>query len=95
MKFLCVIFDQGHTWAADIDNIIDRCKVRLNLLRAIDESTCGASRSISVIINKALVKSVINYGCMAYDSAASLTEDRLHRLHGPAEYLLWIFTRNS
>ena len=39
VKFLGVIFDHGLTWAADIDNIIDRCKVRLNILRAIDEST--------------------------------------------------------
>ena len=35
VKFLGVIFDQGLTWAADIDNIIDLCKVRLNLMRAI------------------------------------------------------------
>ena len=39
VKFLGVIFDQGLTWAAHIDYIIDRCKVRRNLMRAISEST--------------------------------------------------------
>ena len=35
VKFIGVIFDQGLTWAAHIDYIIERCKVRLNLMRAI------------------------------------------------------------
>ena len=39
VKFLGVIFDQCLTWAAHIDSIIDRCKVRLNLMRAIVGST--------------------------------------------------------
>ena len=43
VKFIGVMFDQGLTWAADIDNIIDRCKVRLNLMRAIAETTWRAS----------------------------------------------------
>ena len=82
--FLGVIFDQGLIWAAVIDNIIDRCKVRLNFIRAIAESTSGASRSIFLIIYMALVRSVINYGCMAYDSAAAMKKEKLNRLHGEA-----------
>ena len=37
--FFGVIFDQGLAWAAHIDYIIERCKVRLNLMRAISGST--------------------------------------------------------
>ena len=55
VKFLGVIFDQGLTWASHIDYIIDRCKVQLNLMRAISESTCGTSISILLILYKALV----------------------------------------
>ena len=84
VKFLGVIFDQGLTWAADIDNLIDRGKVRLNLMRAIAESTWRASISILLIIYKALVRSVINYGCMAYDSAAAMTQNKIDRHQGQA-----------
>ena len=56
VKFIGVIFDQGLTWAAHIDYITDRCKVRLNLMRAISGSTWGASRSILLIVYKALIR---------------------------------------
>ena len=38
VKNLGVIFDQGLTWAAHIDSIIDQCKVRLNLMHALTGS---------------------------------------------------------
>ena len=84
MKFLGVIFDQGLTWAAHINYIIDRCKVRLNLMRAISGSLWGAFRSILLIVYKALIRSVIDYGSMAYDSAAAKTKEKLDRLQGQA-----------
>ena len=84
VKFIGVIFDQGLTWAAHIDYIIDRCKVRLNLMRAISGSTWGASRSILLIVYKALIRSVIDYGSMAYDSVAAKTKEKLDRLQGQA-----------
>ena len=65
VKFLGVIFDQGLTWAAHINYIIDRCKVRLILMRAISGSSWGASRSILLIVYKALIRSVIDYGSRA------------------------------
>ena len=60
VKFLGAIFDQGLTWAAHIEYIIDRCKTRLNLMRAISGSTWEASRSILLIVYKALIRSVID-----------------------------------
>ena len=79
MKFLGVIFDQGLTRAAHIDYTIDRCKVRLNLMRAISRSTWGVSRSILLIVYKALIRSVSDYGSIAYDSAAANTKEKLDR----------------
>ena len=84
VKFLGVIFNLGLTWAAHIDSIIDRCKVRLNLMRAIAGSTWGASRSILVIVYKTLIGSIIDYGCMAYDSAAAKTKEKLEQLQEQA-----------
>ena len=84
MKFFGVIFDQGLAWAAHIDYIIDRCKVRLNLMRAISGSTWEASRSVLLIVYKALIRSVIDYGSMTYDSSAAYTMEKLDQLQGQA-----------
>ena len=84
VKFLGVIFAQGLTWAAHIYYIIDRCKVRLNLMCAISGSTWGASRSILLIVYKAFIRSVIDYGSMAYDSAAANTKEKVDPLQGQA-----------
>ena len=67
-----------------IDYLIDRCKVRLNLMRAISRSTWGASRSILLIVYKALIRSVVDYESMGYDSAAVNTKEKLNRLQGQA-----------
>ena len=38
VKFLGVIFDDKLTWSAHIDYVVDKCKSRLNLMRAISGS---------------------------------------------------------
>ena len=42
-KFLGVIFDEKMTFKAHIENIVSRCKKRLNLLKAIRGKDWGAS----------------------------------------------------
>ena len=44
-------------------------------------STWGASRSILLIVYRALIRSVIDYRSMAYDSAAANTKEKVDRLH--------------
>ena len=53
-------------------------------MHALSGSTWGASRSIMLIVYKALNRSVINYGRMAYDSAAAKTKKKLDQLQGQA-----------
>ena len=50
VKFLGVIFDHGLIWAADIDNIIDRCTScarSMNRLRERPEASCLSSTRFS------------------------------------------------
>ena len=49
------------TWAAHI-YIFDRYKVRLNNMCVIAGLTWGVSKSILLIVYKALIRSVIDYG---------------------------------
>ena len=71
VKFLGVIFDRYLTWSEHIRYVADRCKARLNLMRAIAGSHWGASKDTLLMVYRALIRSVIDYGCIAYESASA------------------------
>jgi len=70
-KFLGMIFDRKLTWNDHIDYVVKKCKQRLNLMRAVSGKNWGASQSTQLTIYKALIRSVIDYGAIAYDSASA------------------------
>ena len=69
VKFLGMVFDERLTWRAHIDFVINKCKKRLNLMRCIGGTNWGANKSTQLTIYKTLIRSVIDYGCAAYNSA--------------------------
>jgi ribonuclease HI len=68
-KFLGIIFDRKLTWKPHVEYIIDRCKKRLNLMRAVSGNQWGASKKSLLTIYKTLIRSIIDYGDVAYSSA--------------------------
>ena len=70
-KFLGMIFDRKLSWHYHIDYVVKKCKQRLNLMRAVSSKHWGASQSTQLTIYKALIRSVIDYGAIAYDSASA------------------------
>ena len=76
-KFLGLHFDDRLSWQPHVDYVIDKCRSRLNLMRSITGSNWGASRSSLLIIYKALIRSVLDYGSVAYDSATETQKRRL------------------
>src|SRR6218665_1606794 len=70
-KFLRVIFDRHLTWSEHIQYVADRCRKHLNLMRAMVGSHCGASRDTLLLVYRALIRSVLDYGCIAYESAST------------------------
>jgi hypothetical protein len=77
VKFLGVIFDSKLNWKAHIDYIIEKCKKRLNLMRAISGNGWGACKKTLLTIYKALIRSILDYGDVAYSSACKRQLDRL------------------
>lgn len=69
-KFLGLFFDSKLCWNKHFQYIIDRCKPRINLLRCIAGSTWGADGPMLLRIYKALIRSILDYGCEAFNSAS-------------------------
>ena len=91
VRFLGVIFDREMTWVPHVDYVVARCSKRLNLMKVMAEARWGASKSILLIVYKALIRSVIDYGCIVYDSASDTVKARqTGRYSGEGtEDLLW------
>jgi ribonuclease HI len=80
-RFLGVIFDSRLTWAEHINYVAEKCRKRLNLLRAIAGTKWGASRKLLLMVYRGLIRSVIDYGCIAYDSASGALKAKLDVIH--------------
>lgn len=76
-KFLGVVFDERLTWKQHFDHVISKCKTRLNLMRSITGTTWGASKASLLLIYRALIRSVLEYGAIAFDSATDAQKRRL------------------
>lgn len=77
VKFLGMIFDQKLTWKKHINYIEDRCKHRLNVMRAISGVDWGASKETLLMIYRAMIRSIIDYGCIAYLNASTAITEKL------------------
>jgi len=63
------IFDSKLSWKPYIKSLCERCNRRLNILRALSGTTWGASKNKLLIVYKALVRSLLDYGCLIYQNA--------------------------
>jgi len=83
-KFLGMIFDRKLTWKYHIDYIIEKCKKRLNLMRAVSGYQWGASKKSLLAIYKALIRSILDYGDVAYSSACKSYLNKLNTIQTEA-----------
>ena len=84
VKFLGVIFDKRLTWTNHINYVIDRCNKRLNLQRALSGTDWGANKKTLLLLYRTLIRSVIDYGAIAYDSASKTTKQMLNSIQSKA-----------
>ena len=68
--FLGVTFDSHLTWKNHIINICNRTSSVLNLMRCICGQRWGTNRKTLLCVYRALIRSVIDYGCIVYENAA-------------------------
>ena len=84
VKFLGVIFDRKLTWNEHIRYVITRCNKRLNLLRALTGTDWGASKKTLIMLYRSLIRSIIDYGSIAYDSASESSKRLLDQIQSKA-----------
>jgi len=70
VKFLGIIFDKRLTWRRHFEYIENKCKQRLNLMRKLTGTQWGASKESLLTIYRALIRSLLDYGAEALDSAS-------------------------
>jgi ribonuclease HI len=83
-KFLGMIFDRKLSWKQHIEYIIEKCKKRLNLMRAVSGYQWGASKKSLLAIYKALIRSILDYGDVAYSSASKSLLNKLSTIQNEA-----------
>ena len=69
VKFLGITFDQHMTFEAHIEDIVSRCKKRLNLLKAIKGNSWGAHPNTIIYTYKAYIRPLLEYGCILFAHA--------------------------
>ena len=84
VKFLGMIFDRRLTWNEHISYVVERCKKRLNLLRALSGIDWGANKKTLVMLYRTLIRSIIDYGSEAYDSASYVHKQKIDQLQSKA-----------
>lgn len=69
-RFLGILFDKKLTWVQHIENIANRCKKKMNILRCLTGTPWGSSSKSLIMVYRAYIRSLLDYGCEAYDSAS-------------------------
>ena len=75
--FLGVTFDKKLTWKPHVENVVKRCKRKLNILRCLTGTKWGSSSKSLIKVYRAFIRSLLDYGCEAYDSATTTTKKAL------------------
>lgn len=83
-KYLGLWFDRQLTWGVHVNKMVEKCKRVLNVMRCLCGVDWGASRSALQTVYTGMIRSVFDYGCMVYGSAAKTTLKQLDVVHNQA-----------
>ena len=80
VKFLGMVFDSKLTWKYHIDHLVNKCRKRINILKALTDSKWGANKQSILLLYKAIIRSCLDYGAEVYDSCCQSLKDRLNAI---------------
>ena len=68
-KFLGMIFDQQLNWNKHIENIVENCKKKINLIRSLTGHQWGAGKQSIMKIYRTLIRPKMEYGMELFHTA--------------------------
>ena len=74
VKFLGLIFDSKLTWRAHITSVKAKCSRAVGVLKSIATQEWGGDMATMVHLYRVMVRSVLDYGCVVYQSACVTTK---------------------
>ena len=77
LTFLGVWFEEKMTWRVHVEKTVAKCEKVINVTRCLVGSDWGVDRGTLMMIYRAIIRSAIDYGCMAYGTAAPSVLKRL------------------
>ena len=80
-KFLGLIWDTKLTFEAHIKYLKARCQKSLNILKVLSRTEWGADRTTLLKLNRSLIRSKLDYGCIVYGSASKTAFAKLDPAH--------------
>ena len=80
-KFLGITLDKKLNYDEHINNITEKSKRRLDMLRYIGHVRKGANPKTMIILYKALVRSVTDYGIQIYGGNNGKVRERIQKIH--------------
>lgn len=69
IRYLGITFDSKLTYRQHINNLVVKCKKRLNFMKMISGTKWGAKRELLLLLYRTLIRSVIDYGLPCYGHA--------------------------
>ena len=81
VKFLGVILDKKLTFGAHIDDLSNRVKKSLDILKVVSHFDWGADRKTLLRLYTTLCLSKLDYACQIYGSACKTNLEKLDRIH--------------
>ncbi|XP_038138555.1 uncharacterized protein LOC119781965 [Cyprinodon tularosa] len=84
IRYLGVWFDEKLSFKIHMQKIIDKCKKGINILKCLSGNDWGATSSSLKRIYDVLIRSVLDYGCIVYKSAANSLLLDLDRIQAKA-----------
>lgn len=80
-KFLGVVFDRKLTFTSHVRSIRKKGLKALNILKILSHKSWGADKVTMLTVYRSVVRSILDYGCVAYGSARESTLKMLDTVH--------------
>lgn len=77
IKYLGVTFDRLLTFNAHVQDVVNKCNRRFNIIKCLAGTTWGTGKHSLLIVYRGLIRSILEYSCFIY---ANVSRSTFHKL---------------